>query len=996
MSVSLSYASIVVTNEKKLEELYHFYTRLGFRLTKSYSKAGLSTHPAPEEGKSTLIGIASDSIRELWLESFPLQDTDAATGKIKPWQEMSVYQGDVSEALGVASVLKLRLSSLETPEELVSKHQFYFFTTNLDQVQSILERPFVDDHTIYAEDPVGTELIFSTKPTPTSQLSFSDPESYLDHRKQEIMQRQTRRGSTVGLAPVRSELERRKPRRKIAVMTSGGDAPGMNPAVRAVVRSGIYYGCDVFAICEGYSGMVKGGDYIKQMTWSDVRGLLHKGGTAIGTARCKEFREREGRLEGAFNLISHGIDGLIVIGGDGSLTGADALRQEWPSLVAELESKGRIDKATAERNQTLTIAGLVGSIDNDMAMTDSTIGASSALARICELVDYIDATAQSHSRAFVVEVMGRHCGWLGLMSGIACGADYIFIPEHPPSAKTWKKELMDICKRHREKGRRKTTVIVSEGAIDDELNPISSETVKEVLVELGLDTRITKLGHVQRGGAADAHDRLMATLQGVEAVKAVLNSTPDTPSPMISMKDATISCKPLMQAVEQTKQVAKYIEAKQFDKAMSLRESGFSDALKAFCDISHGDDGSQLLPEDQRLNIGIIHVGAPSAGLNAATRAAALVCLAKGHRLYAIYGGFSGLIDNGKVKQLEWLDVEEWHNQGGSEIGTNRSLPSLDYGKVAYYFQKYKFDGLMILGGFEAFTSLHQLHSKRKDYPIFSMPMVVVPATISNNVPGTEYSMGSNTCLDELVRYCDAVNQSASASRRRVFVVEVMGGHSGYVASYCGLVTGALAIYTPEERVSLHTLEEDIQLLTQSFADDRGEDNNGKLIIRNEQASTVYTTDLVADIIREQAKGRFETRTAIPGYVQQGYTPSPLDRIYAVKLATHGLGYITSEAAKGDITIGDEAPCRAKVVGIVRSKNVLSSIDEVWNNDANVALRKGKTVHWSQINKVSDMLSGRLLLRQHKEVEMNRAVRHAYEVEVHEYQQEASATTKVK
>ena len=247
-----------------------------------------------------------------------------------------------------------------------------------------------------------------------------------------------------------------------------------------------------------------------------------------------------------------------------------------------------------------------------------------------------------------------------------------------------------------------------------------------------------------------------------------------------------------------------------------------------------------------------------------------------------------------------------------------------------------------------------------------------------------------------MVRYCDAVNQLASALRRRVFVVEVMGGHSGYVALYCGLVTGALAIYTPEERVSLHTLEEDIQLLTQLFADDRGEDKNGKMIIRNEQASTVYTTDLVADIIREQAKGRFETRTAIPGYVQQGYTPLPLDRIYAVKFATHGLDYITSEAAKGDITIGDEAPCRAKVVGIVRSKNVLLLIDEVWNNDANVALRKGKTVHWLQINKVLDMLSGRLLLRQHKEVEMNRAVRHAYEVEVHEYQQEALATTKVK
>ena len=155
-----------------------------------------------------------------------------------------------------------------------------------------------------------------------------------------------------------------------------------------------------------------------------------------------------------------------------------------------------------------------------MSGTDVTIGAFSSLERITEMVDYIGATAASHSRAFVVEVMGRHCGWLALMSGIATGADFIFIPERPPKAGLWKEQLKEVCLRHRANGRRKTTVIVAEGAIDDELNPITSEEVKKVMVDLGLDTRNTILGHVQRGGTAVAYDRRLATLQGVEIGRA--------------------------------------------------------------------------------------------------------------------------------------------------------------------------------------------------------------------------------------------------------------------------------------------------------------------------------------------------------------------------------------------------------------------------------------------------------------------------------------------
>lgn len=232
-------------------------------------------------------------------------------------------------------------------------------------------------------------------------------------------------------------------KKKIAIMTSGGDSPGMNGVVRACVRMAIHLGCDPFCVYEGYEGLVRGGDLIRKMEWNDVRGWLSEGGTLIGTARCMAFFERPGRLAAAKNLILHGIDALIICGGDGSLTGADRFRAEWPSLLEELEQKGEFTAEQLEPFRHLNIVGLVGSIDNDLSGTDATIGCYSALQRICSAVDLIEATASSHSRAFVVEVMGRHCGWLALMAGVATGADFIFIPEKPRED-NWREEMCGI------------------------------------------------------------------------------------------------------------------------------------------------------------------------------------------------------------------------------------------------------------------------------------------------------------------------------------------------------------------------------------------------------------------------------------------------------------------------------------------------------------------------------------------------------------------------
>lgn len=209
--------------------------------------------------------------------------------------------------------------------------------------------------------------------------------------------------------------------RAMAVLTSGGDSPGMNPALRAIVRVAIFNNMKPFAVYEGYQGLVEGGDKLKEITWNEVSGIHCRGGTIIGSARCKEFRTVEGRLKACENLVKKGINNLAVIGGDGSLTGANIFKEEWNGHVKQLLKSKIISQEEATKYGHLNIVGLVGSIDNDMCGTDMTIGADTCLHRIMEALDCLTSTAASHQRSFVLEVMGRHCGYLAQMAAIAGG-----------------------------------------------------------------------------------------------------------------------------------------------------------------------------------------------------------------------------------------------------------------------------------------------------------------------------------------------------------------------------------------------------------------------------------------------------------------------------------------------------------------------------------------------------------------------------------------------
>ncbi|XP_076827199.1 ATP-dependent 6-phosphofructokinase, platelet type isoform X1 [Brachyhypopomus gauderio] len=674
----------------------------------------------------------------------------------------------------------------------------------------------------------------------------------------------------------------------IAVLTSGGDAQGMNAAVRAVVRMGIYVGAKVYFIHEGYQGMVDGGDNIQEATWESVSSMLQVGGTVIGSARCKEFRTHEGRLQAAHNLVQHGITNLCVIGGDGSLTGANLFREEWSGLLAELVQQGLISEEAAEQYSVLHIVGMVGSIDNDFCGTDMTIGTDSALHRIIEVVDAIMTTAQSHQRTFVLEVMGRHCGYLALVSALACGADWVLIPEMPPED-GWEEKMCEKLSANRAGMKRLNIIIVAEGAIDRNNKPITTEHVKDLVVRsLGFDTRVTILGHVQRGGTPSAFDRILASRMGGEAVLALLETTANTAACVVSLCGNQAVRLPLMECVQMTQEVQKAMDEKRFEDAVKLRGRSFENNLRTYKLLAHRKPESDL--PRSNFNVAVLNVGAPAAGMNAAVRSAVRVGISEGHKMFAVNDGFEGF-SKGQIKEFKWGDVGGWTGQGGSLLGTKRTLPAKHTEKIAEQIRKYNINALLVIGGFEALECLLQLCEARATYEELCIPLCVLPATISNNVPGTDLSIGADTALNAIVETCDRIKQSASGTKRRVFIIETMGGYCGYLASVGGLAAGADAVYIYEEPFDIRDLQANVEHLTEKMKTSiqRG------LVLRNENSNVNYTTDFIYQLYSEEGKGVFDCRKNVLGHMQQGGAPSPFDRNFGTKIAAKAMQWISKK-----------------------------------------------------------------------------------------------------
>lgn len=681
---------------------------------------------------------------------------------------------------------------------------------------------------------------------------------------------------------------------KIGVLTSGGDAQGMNAAVRAVVRSALDKGIEVFAIYEGYQGMVEGGNRIRKMTWGSVGGIIQKGGTEIGTARSEQFRTREGRLLAAKNLITSGINSLVIIGGDGSLTGANIFRQEWPELLTELVDMEEISEETASMSPYLRIVGLVGSIDNDMFGTDMTIGADSALHRLTEAVDAITSTAASHQRTFVVKVMGRNCGYLALMGALATGADWVLIPENPPDVDNWEEIMCQRLIAGRTAGRRDTIVILAEGARDRNGNYIGSTYVSKVLEEcMGEEVRVTVLGHVQRGGAPSAFDRNLGTLLGYSAVEAILQANPESEPELIGIRGNKISRSPLIECVEQTHAITDAMANGEYKKVMQLRGSSFEEAFQTLRTMLRSLPHPPK-PGQKRFRLAVMHSGSLAPGMNNAVRAAVRIGLDKGHIILGINNGFEGFINN-DIVELDWMSVNGWAYRGGAELGTNRRVPSgSDYYHIAKAIETNEIEGILIIGGWTGYLSAYQILQERSNFPSFNIPIICLPATINNNLPGSELSVGADTALNNIVDAVDKIKDSAVALRR-TFVVEVMGRKCGYLALMSGLATGAERVYLNEEGVTVNDLQHDVNLLNHGFS-------HGKrlgLMIRNEKANEVYNTTFMCALFEEEGGDLFDVRQSILGHLQQGGNPSPFDRIQATRLATRCIDYLIDQLNNG-------------------------------------------------------------------------------------------------
>lgn len=297
--------------------------------------------------------------------------------------------------------------------------------------------------------------------------------------------------------------------RRIAMLTSGGDAPGMNPCIRAVARTALFNSCQVYGIREGFHGLLHGD--LAPMNAREVGGIIQRGGTMLGTARSEEFRTEQGQLEAVRQLNENAIDALIIIGGDGSMRGARVLA-----------AKG------------IQVVGVPASIDNDMWGTNMAIGVDTALNTLSDAIDKLRDTASSHRRAFLIETMGRNCGYLAVMAGVIGGAEVILIPE----AEMTIPEVAAVVESAYKRGKTHSIVVISEGA------SVKTTELSKALndMEVGFSTRVTILGHIQRGGRPSAFDRLLATRLGVKAVEAVLSGQTDV---MMGLRGRDIEAVPL-------------------------------------------------------------------------------------------------------------------------------------------------------------------------------------------------------------------------------------------------------------------------------------------------------------------------------------------------------------------------------------------------------------------------------------------------------------------
>ncbi len=562
--------------------------------------------------------------------------------------------------------------------------------------------------------------------------------------------------------------------KRVAVLTSGGDAPGMNACLRGVVRAGLNKGWEVFGIRDAYRGLVGGGDNIFRLDWVDTSWNFREGGTFLGSVRYVPLmgdtqEARKLKQKALQNLKRLGITGLVVIGGDGSLTGAYELfaflKQHGP-LVPELN------------NLELSIVGIPGSIDNDIAFTDMSIGADTTLNTIVDCIDKLRDTATSHKRISIVEVMGRLRGYLAVMSGLATGADRIFIREE----KMTQYELHAMLHALEESfahGQKAGVIVRSEGAL------FSTNFLKEtiaVLLEPKRDVRETVLGHLQRGGNPTAFERILATRMGVKAIQLMEETFPEPQ--MVGLSEGRMTAVPLGNCL------------------VRIREPEFRGELSP--NTKSAFRLNRLLEETpdkmaKDIRIGVLTDGNNVSGMNMALRAVARLAINGGMEVVGIKGGFSGLAQGlGNVFHLEWsmLEMKGILRRAGTLLGVSgTSIPmgEQDLSAMQRQVENLALDGLVVIGNGQTYECAARLSQ------LIRPPVVGIPADLRCIMRGTDWVIGMDSAVNDLIKGIDRAADAAHVLKK-IFLIHIRGEYCPCLIQSAALAGGAEIVIIDDEQ----------------------------------------------------------------------------------------------------------------------------------------------------------------------------------------------------
>jgi len=669
--------------------------------------------------------------------------------------------------------------------------------------------------------------------------------------------------------------------KKIALLTSGGDAPGMNAAIKGVVRAALNKGWEVYGIRDAYLGMVQGGSSILPLDWIDVSWNFKEGGTFLGSARYTALKgdSKDARMlreKALMNLKNLGITGLVVIGGDGSLTGAQSL---YSTLKKDLHINKELD------NTELSIVGIPGSIDNDIPLTSMSIGVDTTLNTIVESIDRLRDTAESHRRVIIVEVMGRRRGYLAVFSGLATGADRVFIREQAVSINEVT-TLLTVLKDGFNHGQRSGIIVRSEGAA------FSTDYLKEtvdVLLSPKREVRETVLGHLQRGGTPTAFERTLAIRMGVKAVDMLEEGVRE---PMfIGLEQSTLKAFPLSRVIDM------------------LNTQAFQDELSPVT--------QRMFKLGQRLeeppvettsarSIAILTDGNNVSGMNMAIRAIGRLAINEGIGIKGIKGGFRGL-EKGRetVINLEWdmLEMKGILRRAGTLLGVSSDEEinyDIDYAGIKRNLADLQVEGMIVIGNNSTYRLADRLAREA------GIPVVAIPANVNCNLPGTDLVIGIDSSLNDVLAWVDKSAEAAHA-KKRIFILHMKGEYCSCSVKSVALAGGVEEIIINDKGASDGDWRHFQKMVGKRIANIKKILDSGKgfatIIFFSKHAENAEKSiELIMNAISREEISM--TASVVPFETSYGgITPTAFDRVLAKRFGEKALAGLKKKIELNDCTL---------------------------------------------------------------------------------------------